>query len=344
MEINTSMSFASINMSALQPYMRRPQLVLTSWLWLALLGYLCLPEAKATSLFTAKQSAISPTKVAATNMASIEVTSTTLATQRVRLQPRPSKNSSSYYYYYDLLELVFRNTEAEYGKVILETIPSPLSQSRGLNSLNSGLIDITWAGTNLEREQHFTPIRIPLIGGLLGMRVPVIKKARLAEFRGISTAAQLKKLTACQGSQWPDSDILEANGYKVERIIMFDLMYSMLTHDRCDYFPRGLNEVFAELEGPDRQGLMAYEGILLRYSLPMYFFVSKDNRQLEKRLAQGLEAMVESGELHQFISHHSVTRSMFPLSRYHQSQIFDLINPILPASTPFERPELWIKL
>jgi hypothetical protein len=175
------------------------------------------------------------------------------------------------------------------------------------------------------------------------MRVPVIKRARLAEFQTIGTPEQLKKLTACQGSQWPDSDILEANGYKVERIIRFELMYTMLNHDRCDYFPRGINEVFSELDGPERDELMAFEGILLRYSMPMYFFVSQENKLLARRLTTGLEAMVVSGELKQYILSHKVTQGIFPLSRYHNSRIFDLVNPSLPA-TLAERPELWIKL
>ena len=84
----------------------------------------------------------------------------------VRLQPPPLHATTSYHYYYDLLELVFAKTESQYGRVTLVTIPKPLSQTRGLNSLNSGLIDITWAGTDLKREREFTPIRIPLIAGL----------------------------------------------------------------------------------------------------------------------------------------------------------------------------------
>jgi hypothetical protein len=308
---------------------------------LVLLGSFTLPETKASTITSVEQSTKVATQVLIKGVDEGKEQQISLAPQRIRLPPPPLNMASSYDYFYDLLEVALNKTQAEYGPVILETLPSTLSQSRGLSSLNSGLIDITWSATSVEREQRYTPIRIPLIGGLLGIRVPVIKRARLAEFQAIRTPEQLKKFTACQGSQWPDSDILEANGYKVERIIMFELMYTMLDHDRCDYFPRGINEVFSELDGPGRDHLMAFEGILLRYSLPMYFFVSQENEQLERRLTTGLEAMVTSGELRQFITSHSVTLSMFPLSRYHKSLIFDLTNPILPANTPFERPEFW---
>lgn len=341
MDINNLMQLVSNTQASSSPRKSRGYLCLPSWLWLTLLSSFSLTETKASTITSVEQSA----KAAPQELieGGHEHQHIPLASQRIRLPPPPLNMASSYDYFYDLLELILIKTQAEYGPVILETLPSALSQSRGLSSLNSGLIDIIWAGTNIEREQRYTPIRIPLVGGLLGMRVPVIKRVRLAEFQAIRMPEQLKKLTACQGSQWPDSNILEANGYKVERIIMFELMYTMLNHDRCDYFPRGINEVFSELDGPERDELMAFEGILLRYSMPMYFFVSQENVQLEQRLTSGLEAMVASGELKKYILSHKVTQGIFPLSRYHNSRIFELVNPSLPASL-VDRPELWIKL
>jgi hypothetical protein len=322
----------------------KPRACLWLSLWLlVLLGSVTLTVTKASTITSVEQSTKVATQVLIEGVDEGKEQQVSLAPQRIRLPPPPLNMASSYDYFYDLLEVALNKTQAEYGPVILEMLPNTLSQSRGLSSLNSGLIDITWSATSVEREQRYTPVRIPLVGGLLGIRVPVIKRARLAEFHAVDTAEELKKLTACQGSQWPDSDILEANGYKVERIIKFELMYTMLNHDRCDYFPRGINEVFSELDGPDRDELMAFDGILLRYSLPMYFFVSHENVQLERRLTTGLEAMLASGELQKYILSHKVTQGIFPLSRYHNSRIFELVNPSLPANL-IERPELWIKL
>ena len=73
-------------------------------------------------------------------------------------------------------------------------------------------------------------------------------------FDQTSTLAELKKLSACQGMHWPDSDILEQAGFKVMRAVKFESMYEMLLAGRCDYFPRSVAEGYAEVESiaPDR--------------------------------------------------------------------------------------------
>lgn len=262
----------------------------------------------------------------------------------IKIQPAQSKDDVSYPYYQDLLTRVLQRTEAHYGGASIIPVDVLFSQHRAFNTLKTGELDVFWAGTNPQREADFTPIRIPIFRGLLGYRVPVILRSRQQAFSQIKRPEQLKALTACQGSQWPDSDILEANGYKVERIAKFEVMYSMLKLGRCDYFPRGVNEVYAELLGADKSDLMAFDQLMLAYTFPMYFFVAKDNDVLAERITQGLELLVASGELQSFLEEHPATRHIFPLSRFKQSLIFELNNPLLPELTPIERHELWLPL
>lgn len=267
-----------------------------------------------------------------------------IAAQQVRIQTLQSSENTTYQYYYDLLQRILILTADDYGQANISVIDSSPSQSRGFSMLKSGVLDVYWAGTSVEREQDFHVVRIPLVGGLLGARVPVIERDRLAEFESINTAKQLQQLVACQGSQWPDSDILQYNGYRVERVIMFKLIYSMLKQQRCDYFPRGLYEAYTEVSNKGNESLMVYDKLILRYPLPMYFFVSKSNPRLAQRLTQGLEMLIATGKLNEFIEQHDITRQMFPLNRYRYSRIFELTNPMLPPQTPFERQELWIDL
>ncbi|WP_350432018.1 hypothetical protein ABIS04_18375 [Shewanella sp. H8] len=267
-----------------------------------------------------------------------------LAAQQVRIQPAQSSENASYQYYYDLLQLLLTQTADDYGEANIVVIDSPMSQLRGFSMLKADILDVFWAGTSIEREQEFHAIRIPLVGGLLGSRVPVISRDRLAEFETINTAKQLQQLVACQGSQWPDSDILQYNGYRIERVITFQLIYSMLKQQRCDYFPRGLYEAYAEVSSRGNESLMVYDKLILRYPLPMYFFVSNNNPRLAQRITQGLERLIATNKLHEFIQQHDITRQMFPLSQYRNSRIFDLTNPQLPPQTPLQRQELWIDL
>jgi len=265
-------------------------------------------------------------------------------TQLVLVESRRSERDASHEFYVDLLQLVLDNSQSQWGKAEVVEVGGDFSQSRAFAALNHGQLHVFWAGTSKQRQENFRAIEVPLFAGLLGVRVPVIRRDRLAEFRRYQTISDWQDLLACQGAQWPDSDILEANGFRVTRIAKFDLMYSMLKQGRCDYFPRGLNEVSAELAASGQQDLMAFEEVLISYPFPMYFFVAKDNEQLYQRLNSTLETMAVNGELRQFLYNHPTTAGLFPLTRFDVSRRFRLVNALLPESTPLQRPELWLPL
>ena len=184
--------------------------------------------------------------------------------------------------------------------------------------LKNGTYTITWSGTNSNREASLLPVRVPLFAGLLGIRMPVIRRSDKPRFDLIRNDSDLKQLVACQGDQWPDSDILEANGYQVERVTSFERMYRMLEAGRCDYFPRGITEIYGELERNVYPGLMAYDRVLLSYTFPMYFFVAHGNEELARILEARLTQFAESGDLQAYLRLHPVTRGPF---RWHGSVI-----------------------
>ncbi|BAJ04180.1 transporter substrate-binding domain-containing protein [Shewanella violacea] len=260
------------------------------------------------------------------------------------IQPQKSADDASYSYYVDLITLILELTREKYGAASLVESELIYTQNRAFSALKQGRLDLFWAGTNKQREAEFRAIRVPLMGGLLGVRVPVIREEKYQAFQQIGTSGQLKALIACQGDQWPDSDILESNGYRVERVTKFALMYSMLKQGRCDYFPRGITEVYAELGGADKQDLIPYDKILLSYPFPMYIFVSKDNEALALRLEQGLTSLTKQGKLQVFMQHHPVTKNVFPLEKYSDSKMFRLSNTNLPELTPLTHESLWLQI
>jgi len=251
------------------------------------------------------------------------------------IQTPRSELDGSYQFYTDLLRLAIA------GQYQLTTYQQPMTQNRAFHSLDDGTIDILWAGTNLQREVSYRAIRVPIYGGLLGKRIPAIRARDKARFDAITEPAQLQSLIACQGNQWPDSDILEDNGYKVDRIARFDVMYRMLDAGRCDYFPRAVTEVYSELDEFGEDRLMAYDSLLLSYPFPMYFFTGKDNEELAAFLEKRLTALAHSGELRTFIENHPVTQRAFPLERFRDARIFTLQNKRLPPETPVSDSSLW---
>ncbi len=263
----------------------------------------------------------------------------------VRVRSMQSAADISHGYFLRLLTMILKNTEQTHGRATVKIIDISASQGRILKSLSQGqFIDIAWAGTNRERENQVHPIRIPLVGGLLGYRVPVIKKDNIDKFKKIRQLSDLKKLTAVQGQHWPDSDILEAAGLKISREPEFRFMYNILKYGRVDYFPRGLNEVYSEVKGTGDDELVVFDSLIIAYQFPMYFFTKNGNDQLAQRIEKGLNIAIDNGSFLKNMKEHSVTSSMFPLSKYKDSLIIHIKNPFLPGKTPINDSRLWIKL
>ena len=256
--------------------------------------------------------------------------------ESIYIQPPRAAEDASHKYYHDLLNAQLKNDDK------LTIIERPVTQARSLQLLKGGDLTVAWSGTNYRRENLYRPLRVPLFLGLLGVRVPVIRQSDIARFDKITEEKQLQKLVACQGDQWPDSDILERNHYTVERVAKFESMYRMLKGGRCDYFPRSIIEVYGELEAPDRSDLVIYERLLLSYTFPMYYFMSYEREALAKTLESSLYNFAISGQLLEFMKTHPATRPAFPLSRFRESTIFYLHNPDLPTETPISDTALWL--
>jgi len=222
------------------------------------------------------------------------------------------------------------------------------SQGRGMRLLNQGTLDLIAAGPTKDREALYHPIRIPLYMGLLGYRVLVIRKDRYQEFAEIRTPEQLKKLVACQAIHWPDSDILEANEYRVMRVLKLESMFTMVINGRCDYFPRAITEGYSEVKAfsdmADSDELMVFDDIILKYKFPFYFFTGKENKKIANMMTLGLTKAVTDGSLLKLMENHPATHHLFPLTQWQHKQFFYLFNPLLSQSTPLNNAPLWLKL
>lgn len=266
--------------------------------------------------------------------------------EHIRVLGLQSPGEASVSYYQDLLQLVLNRTKADYGAARIELLqPPPLGDYRYL-LMKQNFIDVHHFGTSPELEQDLLPIRVPLLGGGLGWRGFIIRKADRQAFRQIRQLSELKRLTACQGELWPDSDIMRAAGLKVMTAERHDQMLELLRRERCDYFPRSI------FEGPVEQKAFAAaypdleynSGIMLHYPFPMYYFVNKNNQKLAERLKVGLNKLALSGELLAFLQAHPIAQQVFPLSQFSKSVVFHLDNPLLPPETPLQQQEYWLKM
>uniref|UniRef100_UPI0040475F35 hypothetical protein n=1 Tax=Rheinheimera sp. TaxID=1869214 RepID=UPI0040475F35 len=210
-----------------------------------------------------------------------------------------------------------------------------ISQSRALRELSqgSGVIDICWSMTSIEREQFLTPIRIPLNRGLLGWRLLLTQTAQPLQLN-----AKNNSLLLVQGHDWPDTQILKANEFRVHAADDFYAMFTMVEKGRADAMPRAVIEIEQELATVAKQ-LHIAPNIMLYYPTAQYFFVSPDDQQLAKAIEYGLRQMLADGSFEQlFQAQYGQTLQRLLAS---PRQVLILKNPLLPPATPFSDSQLW---
>ncbi|MBL3825515.1 ABC transporter substrate-binding protein [Marinobacter sp. MW3] len=203
-----------------------------------------------------------------------------------------------------LVELALKKTP-EYGdfRVIRS---EELSQGRALRELTDGqsrLVDIANVATSAEREEFLTAIPFPVDGGLLGFRVCVVLPESLPKFAGIKNLDDLRasQIWIGQGSHWPDTPVLEANGIPVVTHSRYEILFGMLRNKRFDCFARGVSEVLYDLEMEQDPNLVIEPNLLIAYPMPSYLFVGPNDQETAHRLQLGIERAIYDGSFSDFL-------------------------------------------
>ena len=248
-----------------------------------------------------------------------------------------------YEYRIKLLELVLAKTAASDGPMVAVALEEDVTQARGLTMLKEGTIDIVSLGTTLEREANYLPVKIDILRGILGYRVSLITKDMQSEFEKIRTLNDFNKFKAGFGAQWGDMAILRENKLNVDGITDAAAIIQMLSAKRIDYFPRGINEAWVELEAnKDKYPNLAVESsTAFFYPFPVYFFVNKDNTKLANRIERGLKIALADGSFKElFLKYHKDILAKVNMPR---RRLFILSNSTLPTGTPPVDTSWWLE-
>lgn len=169
---------------------------------------------------------------------------------------------------------------------------------RAITQLKRSQIDLLVLAQNKVRDKDLRAIKIPLLNGLLGKRLLLIHKSNLASFSNIKSLKELKNFHLGFGSHWMDRTIYEENGFRLSHSPVKNHLYSMLSKKRFDFFPRGLHEIYNELEliGDKFPALVIAPNIYLEYRTNVYFYVNKSNNALYEEIKKNLENLIASGE------------------------------------------------
>ena len=273
----------------------------------------------------------------------LTVVNSCLATDVVRYvvsekYPDP-KNS----YFVELLTLALENTKKEYGDYNLQPVVFEMGQERTSKMLERNeLIDLTWRMTSKELESRLQAIYVPLLKGMMGYRIFIIRADDQDRFTKNTLLSELKVIPVGQGINWPDTDILKSNHFTVIQGYYNNLL-KMLSKNRFHYFPRGLHEPWSEIQ--NNHLFIVVKNIALKYYAPIFFFVNKANTRLNDRLNLGLTKLIKSGEFNVFFTHHPMTSDILDKVNLKSRTIFELANPLISKKTQalVDDKNLWLE-
>lgn len=239
-----------------------------------------------------------------------------------------------------LLQLAF-----DKAGVDVSLIPSQqtMPQGRALVQLENGTdVDVVWSMTSREREAKLQPIRVPIYKGLIGWRIFLVHEQNLPRFAGPHSLDQLRDYILVQGHDWPDTDILRSNGFRVFGTPSYDAIFSMVAQRRVDLFPRSIVEIWAEAETHRNKGIVVEPTKLLTYPTAFYYFVNPGDTALATTLETGLRNALADGSYDDlFYEYHA---ELIERAKLMSRQRYRLDNPLLPALTPLDEDAMWFSL
>jgi len=221
--------------------------------------------------------------------------------------------------------------------------PSGMVGKRSLHNLALGrTVDVVWSMTTQERERALRPIRIPIHKGLIGWRLPLIHRNYREQFNQLYTVEELRQLRLGQVHDWPDTNILKHNGFRVQPVQSYRGVFRMLVSGRLDYFPRSIVEIWDEAATYADSGIEVDEHLLIYYPAAFYFFVNHKDTELAEDIERGLNEMLASGEFDELFNQYNAP--LLQRAQLHKRTVIRLENPLLPEATPLARADLWYSL
>ncbi|MDO6423149.1 substrate-binding periplasmic protein [Saccharophagus degradans] len=245
-------------------------------------------------------------------------------------------------FFLTLLPQILAVTEEEFGPCELAFYKQPLSSARVAAYLNQNkVIGLNWASASSERDKQLRAIKIPLLKGLMGHRILLLKKDNKDLLKNVKTVEDLKPFVFGLGESWPDTYILKYNGLKITTAAHYDLLFKMLDAGRYDLLSRGYSEALPELELHSDKDITYDEHIVLIYPLPVYFYVSPKNPELAKRIEKGLITLVNNGQFDKlFYNSPDIAQSLAVLNFEKRTKIY-LCNTYIPEGAQLDNPALW---
>lgn len=252
------------------------------------------------------------------------------------------QNDERHPYQIELLEHVLRLTEKKFGTV--KAVNKPVKTNRdGLWALRTGDIDVAWMASTKRNESYFLPVKIPIMQGMLGYRPLLTTTQGQEKFQYIRTLDDLKyKAVTAFGRYWDSMPILIANGLPSRTSAHYQELFEMVASGEVDYMPRGLSEIYRELQVQQMKfpNLVICTEVALYIPMVTYFHVHKDKTGLAARLQAGLQMAMKDGSFKKIFDKHF--GESIEKAKQLQPRLITLKNPLLPDDIPTIQTEWWV--
>ena len=216
------------------------------------------------------------------------------------------------------------------------------NEAQMMADIETGEMDIMWAGASQDKDENMLAVRIPALKGLLGHRIFIIREQDKGTFKNINTLNDLKQLKAGQGRFWGDSAVLKSAQIPLVTTTKFNNLFSMLEGGRFDYFPRAVHEPWVEVNRFPELNLVIDENVMLIYPFAMYFYVKKDNQSLHDLIYNGFNTAIEDGSFDDLFFSNPMIQDVLTKANLKQRTILRIDNPALHADTPLDKKADWL--
>ena len=242
-----------------------------------------------------------------------------------------------------MLELSLEKTQEDFGSYNLVQTDLKLKQSRVVEEMRKHCpFDLTWLVSSRKRERDLVAVKIPLLKGLFGLRVPMIHSDSKQLFDDMQGEVELQQLTGGLGHDWPDTKILQHNGYNILPIVNFRALFDLLSTKKIDYIPRSVAEIYDELAMEGNGNLISYPNVLLHYPSPIYFFICPDKKELAERIKTGLKIAIEDGSFDEVFRSSREYKAFERLKEQEIKDVFEQVNPELDNDQLPEYKNSWL--
>ncbi|WP_374763174.1 hypothetical protein [Yunchengibacter salinarum] len=235
---------------------------------------------------------------------------------------------------YAILRAALDQADGQHELILINTRSS---QKRGLMLLkrDDAPYDIYPSGFSQSREKALQQVDIPLMGGLLGLRLLATRAEMVPRFAHIKNRRMLARRMILGGTaSWPDSSIMRKNGLSVLTVSRaseqktLNALWDLLKAGRVDALSQSVIEAQSEHKLRGNPDIRFVSSPLLRYRMPLLaYFRPGDPRAAI--LEQGLKRLYAAGGVRAILACHPSTRPPLQKAVKANPTVISLANPDL---------------